>query len=55
MAHLKIYLDDVLTILEEGKDADMALIDDDFNVRHLIAMGQFMIKDGKMIKKGSYE
>jgi beta-aspartyl-dipeptidase (metallo-type) len=38
-----------------GKDADAVLIDKDFNIVHLTAMGQLMVNDGKMLKKGSYE
>jgi len=38
-----------------GKDADLVLINDDFQIVHLLAMGQPMISDGKMLKKGSYE
>ncbi len=41
--------------LETGKDADLVLIDDQFNIVHMTAMGQLMVKDTKMLKKGSYE
>ena len=39
----------------EGNDADLVLVDNDFNIIQLIAMGSIMVKDGKMIRKGSYE
>lgn len=38
-----------------GKDADVVIIDKDFNIVHMAAMGQLMVNDGKMLKKGSYE
>ncbi|MFW5792697.1 MAG: beta-aspartyl-peptidase [Bacteroidota bacterium] len=41
--------------IAENKDADVVLIDNDFNISYLIAMGELMIKNGKMIRKGSYE
>jgi beta-aspartyl-dipeptidase (metallo-type) len=40
--------------IEVGKDADMVLINND-KIYHVVAMGQFMMKDGKVVKKGSYE
>jgi beta-aspartyl-dipeptidase (metallo-type) len=38
-----------------GNDADLVLLDSNNNIFHMLAMGSLMIKDGKMIKKGSYE
>lgn len=38
-----------------GKDADVVLIDKDFRIVHLIAMGQVMTENGLMLRKGSYE
>ena len=38
-----------------GKDADLVVIDDDFHIIHLAAMGQLMVHNGKMLIKGSYE
>jgi len=38
-----------------GKDADLALLDKDFNIVHLIANGEIMTRDYQMLKKGSYE
>jgi beta-aspartyl-dipeptidase (metallo-type) len=37
------------------KDADLVFIDDSFKIVHLIAMGNFMVKDGVQIKFGTYE
>lgn len=41
--------------LEVGKDADLLLLDDNYEISHLIAMGEIMIEDNKMIRKGKYE
>jgi beta-aspartyl-dipeptidase (metallo-type) len=38
-----------------GKDADVVLIDKDFQIVHLTAMGELMVENGKRLKKGSYE
>ncbi len=38
-----------------GKDADLVLVDKDFRIVHLCALGQMMVKDGKMLRKGTYE
>lgn len=38
-----------------GKDADVLLFDQDFKLKVVIAMGQFMMVDYKPVKKGSYE
>ncbi|MFO8067903.1 MAG: beta-aspartyl-peptidase [Bacteroidales bacterium] len=38
-----------------GKDADVVLIDNDFNILSIVAMGELMVKNGKTLKKGSYE
>ena len=38
-----------------GKDADLVLVDKDFRIVHLCAMGEVMVKDGVMLKKGTYE
>jgi len=35
--------------IQQGMDADMALLDHDFNLVHLIAMGKLMVKDGEII------
>lgn len=41
--------------IREGHDADMVLLDAEYRIVHLVANGSLMIKDGKMLKKGSYE
>lgn len=41
--------------IDIGKDADLVLLDKDFNIVHLIAMGKVMTRDYKMLRKGSYE
>ena len=41
--------------IEEGKDADVVLINDNFDITHVVAMGDFFVKDSEMIRKGSYE
>ncbi|MGQ9847738.1 MAG: beta-aspartyl-peptidase [Bacteroidales bacterium] len=37
-----------------GKDADLVFIDNQ-RIYHVMAMGKFMMKDAKILKKGSYE
>jgi beta-aspartyl-dipeptidase (metallo-type) len=51
---------DILNLEQKGriavnKDADMVLIDKDYNIHHLCAMGIMMIKNQKMLQKGTYE
>lgn len=41
--------------IEAGKDADVLLLDADLKLHYVIAMGQFMMKEGKLVKKGAYE
>jgi beta-aspartyl-dipeptidase (metallo-type) len=41
--------------IEVGKDADLVLFDQSFNICHMVAMGNIMVKDKKMLRKGSYE
>lgn len=36
-------------------DADFVLLDKNYQIVHLSAMGNMMIKDGNMLRKGSYE
>jgi beta-aspartyl-dipeptidase (metallo-type) len=38
-----------------GKDADLLLFDNNFKIKYMFAMGEFMSKDYKAIRKGSYE
>jgi len=40
--------------LEQGKDADIVFINND-EIYHVIAHGEFMMKDKKVLKKGHYE
>jgi beta-aspartyl-dipeptidase (metallo-type) len=39
----------------EGMDADLVLLDGENRIYHMMAMGQFMTQDAKMLKKGAYE
>ncbi|MCP4146894.1 MAG: beta-aspartyl-peptidase [bacterium] len=41
--------------IEVGKDADVLLLDDKFRIRHLVAMGQFKVKNEKVVKPGNFE
>ena len=41
--------------IETGKDADIILFDENFKIKHLIAMGNFLTKDYQIVKKGAYE
>lgn len=41
--------------IETGKDADVVLLNDNFEIVHMLAMGEFFVKESKMIRKGSYE
>ncbi len=41
--------------LDTGKDADLVLLDKEFNIVHLIANGEIMIRDYQILRKGSYE
>lgn len=38
-----------------GMDADLALLDSESRIYHLIANGKIMVQDAKMLKKGSFE
>lgn len=51
---------DILKLNVKGRikinnDADLVLIDKDYNIVHMVAMGKLMIKNGKMLKVGAYE
>lgn len=36
-------------------DADLLLLDKDLQIKGLMAMGQWMVRDGELIRKGAYE
>lgn len=38
-----------------GQDADLVLLDNRFQIRHVVAMGCIMVKDGWVIKQGTFE
>jgi beta-aspartyl-dipeptidase (metallo-type) len=38
-----------------GNDADVVLIDQQFKIKHVVALGQLMMKDAVILKKGNYE
>jgi beta-aspartyl-dipeptidase (metallo-type) len=39
----------------EGMDADLVLLDEDMGIRHVLALGEWMLRDGKPLKKGTFE
>jgi beta-aspartyl-dipeptidase (metallo-type) len=41
--------------IDTDKDADLCFFDRDFNLTDVMAMGNWMMKDGTVIKKGSFE
>lgn len=41
--------------IQVGKDADVVLLNSDFEITHVVAMGAIMMRDKKMLRKGSYE
>lgn len=38
-----------------GKDADILILNEDLQIRHLMANGDIMLRNGEMLKKGAYE
>lgn len=42
-------------LVSEGSDADLVLVDKDFNLEWVIARGQIMMKNSEIIVKGTYE
>lgn len=51
---------DILWLKNKGrvalnKDADVVLVNDAFEIVHLVAMGQMMVEDTRMLRKGNYE
>lgn len=41
--------------IETGKDADIVILDNEYRISDVIARGQFMTRDFKRLKKGTYE
>ena len=41
--------------IKENLDADLVLLDKDYKISHVIARGQLMVSNYKMLKKGTYE
>jgi len=60
---LKVLTSNVADILKlknkgrvaEGKDADIIILNKDFEIIHLIARGNMMIKESKLLRRGAYE
>jgi len=60
---LKVLTSNVATILKlsgkgfiaPGMDADLLFLDSGIKMTHLLAMGKWVVKDGVVIKKGTYE
>lgn len=51
---------DILALSQKGRvvlngDADLVLINDDFEIEHMCANGQMMVQDKQILKKGTYE
>jgi len=41
--------------VEVGKDADVLLFNEKFDIIYMVAMGELFVADGKTLRKGSYE
>lgn len=41
--------------IAEGKDADIIVLDENYNISSVIALGEFVVLNSKLIKKGKYE
>jgi beta-aspartyl-dipeptidase (metallo-type) len=60
---LKVLTSNVASILKlprkgniaEGMDADLLFLDNELNIVHLIAKGNWVVRSGEVIRKGSYE
>jgi beta-aspartyl-dipeptidase (metallo-type) len=60
---LKVLTSNVASILKlsgkgfisSGMDADLLFLDEEMKMNHLLAMGNWAVKDGVVIKKGTYE
>lgn len=42
-------------VIAEGMDADLLVLDEDLQVKHLLARGRWHIKNGQQVVRGSYE
>ena len=42
-------------VIREGADADILLMDADMNLQTVVARGQVLMEEGKLLKKGTYE
>lgn len=42
-------------VIEEGKDADIIILDENYNINSVMALGEFVILNNKIIKRGKYE
>jgi beta-aspartyl-dipeptidase (metallo-type) len=60
---LKVLTSNVATILKlpskgflsNGMDADLLILDSEMHMTHLIAMGKWVVRDSKVLRKGAYE
>lgn len=41
--------------LAEGMDADLLVLSDDLTIRHVMARGSWHIRDGQVVRRGTYE
>lgn len=41
--------------VKTGADADLVLLDEEFNIHTVVARGQVMMEEGTLLKKGTYE
>ena len=42
-------------ILEEGKDADIIILDSNYDINYVIALGKVVISNKEILEKGMYE
>ena len=42
-------------VIREGADADILLLDGEMNLQTVVARGQVMMEEGRLLKKGTYE
>jgi beta-aspartyl-dipeptidase (metallo-type) len=41
--------------LAVGMDADLVLLDSSMQIRHLVARGEILVRDGELLRKGTFE